>query len=189
MKYVRMPIEIESPEEQGYDTIRFNLSESSIRDRNLSELGLDTNGLVLAYGAHKGAPGLRTLIARQSDVPEEAVLTTAGAAGALFIIATTLLEKGDHLVVVRPNYATNIETPRAIGQADPGEERGVADSLGDEPGLFGRLGGGLDEAGQAWLHFAPRCGLALNAADCGVAQQHIVRGLGHLQRLRRPAAG
>jgi aspartate/methionine/tyrosine aminotransferase len=115
MKYVRMPIEIESPEEQGYDTIRFNLSESSMRDRTLSELGLDTNDLVLAYGAHKGAPGLRTLIARQSNVPEEAVLTTAGAAGALFIIATTLLEKGDHLIVVRPNYATNIETPRAIG--------------------------------------------------------------------------
>lgn len=39
----------------------------------------------------------------------------AGAAGALFIIATTLLSRDDHLVVVRPNYATNIETPRAIG--------------------------------------------------------------------------
>ena len=115
MKYVRMPIEIESPEEQGYDTIRFNLSESSMRDRKLSELGLGFDDLVLAYGAHRGAPGLRTLIARQSDVAETAVLTTAGAAGALFVIATTLLEKGDHLVVVRPNYATNIETPRAIG--------------------------------------------------------------------------
>ena len=42
------------------------------------------------------------------------VLVTAGAAQALFIVATTLLEKGDHLVVVRPNYATNIFTPRAI---------------------------------------------------------------------------
>ena len=42
------------------------------------------------------------------------VLVTAGAAQALFIIATSLLDKGDHLVVVRPNYATNIETPRAI---------------------------------------------------------------------------
>ena len=45
MKYVRMPIEIESPEEQGYDTIRFNLSESSMRDRKLSELGLGFDGL------------------------------------------------------------------------------------------------------------------------------------------------
>src|SRR6185295_15758756 len=50
-----------------------------------------------------------------SGVSDLHVLTTAGAAGALFIIATTLLEKGDHLVVVRPNYATNLETPRAIG--------------------------------------------------------------------------
>jgi aspartate/methionine/tyrosine aminotransferase len=117
MKYVRMPIEIESPEELGYDTIRFNLSESSIRDRKLSELGLEMEDLVLAYGAHRGAPGLRALIAAQSGVSECDVLTTAGAAGALFIVATALLEKGDRLVVVRPNYATNIETPRAIGCA------------------------------------------------------------------------
>ena len=47
-------------------------------------------------------------------VTRDDVLVTAGAAQALFIIATSLLEKGDHLVVVRPNYATNIETPRAI---------------------------------------------------------------------------
>jgi aspartate/methionine/tyrosine aminotransferase len=35
----------------------------------------------------------------------------------LFIIATALLRPNDHLVVVRPNYATNLETPRAIGCA------------------------------------------------------------------------
>jgi len=119
MKYVRMPIEIESPEEQGYDTIRYNLSESSMRDRRLSELGLGFEDLVLQYGVHRGAPGLRALIAERcgEGIDHADILTTAGAAAALFIIATTLLEKGDHLVVVRPNYATNIETPRAIGCA------------------------------------------------------------------------
>ncbi|WP_312891331.1 pyridoxal phosphate-dependent aminotransferase [Mesorhizobium silamurunense] len=45
------------------------------------------------------------------------MLVTAGAAGALFIIATSLLSADDHLVVVRPNYATNIVTPKAIGCA------------------------------------------------------------------------
>jgi len=40
---------------------------------------------------------------------------TPGAAAALFIVATSLLEPGDQVVVARPNYATNIETPRAIG--------------------------------------------------------------------------
>ena len=52
---------------------------------------------------------------RPGGLRAEDVLLTIGAAGALFIIATTLLEKDDEVVVVRPNYATNIGTPRAIG--------------------------------------------------------------------------
>jgi len=119
VKYVRMPIEVESPEEFGYDKIRYNLSESSVRDRILSELGIELGDMVLFYGEHMGHTGLMGLIAEASSGPAGAaepadVLVTAGAAQALFIIATTLLEKGDHLVVVRPNYATNIFTPRAI---------------------------------------------------------------------------
>lgn len=119
MKYVRMPIEVESPEEFGYDKIKYNLSESSVRDRTLSELGIELGDLILLYGEHVGHKGLMELIAGASSGPAgEAgpadILVTAGAAQALFIIATTLLEKGDHLVVVRPNYATNIFTPRAI---------------------------------------------------------------------------
>ena len=43
------------------------------------------------------------------------MLVTPGAAAALFCTATSLLEPGDHVVVVRTNYATNLETPRAIG--------------------------------------------------------------------------
>jgi aspartate/methionine/tyrosine aminotransferase len=42
-------------------------------------------------------------------------LATPGAAAALFIIATSLLTPRDRILVVHPNYATNIETPRAIG--------------------------------------------------------------------------
>ncbi|MEQ1783468.1 MAG: aspartate aminotransferase, partial [Hyphomonadaceae bacterium] len=78
MKYVRMPIEIESPEEQGYDTIRYNLSESSMRDRKLSDLGLGLDDLVLAYGAHRGAPRLLSLIATNAEVTDADVLCTAG---------------------------------------------------------------------------------------------------------------
>ena len=116
MKYVRRPIEEESPEQLGYDTIRYNLSESSVRDRSLGELGVELGDMVLFYGDHVGDPGLREQIATLSGggVGADEVLVTAGAAAALFIIATTLLGKGDHLIVLRPNYATNIETPRAI---------------------------------------------------------------------------
>ncbi|MFN8570737.1 MAG: pyridoxal phosphate-dependent aminotransferase [Gemmatimonadaceae bacterium] len=58
---------------------------------------------------------LRELLAAESGCTADQVLLTPGAAGALFVISTSLLSAGDHLVVLRPNYATNIETPRAIG--------------------------------------------------------------------------
>jgi len=116
MRYARMPIEIESPEEFGYGRIRYNLSESSVADRSIAGLGLTIPDLTLLYGEHRGGSGLRRLIAETSGgVSADDVLVTVGAAGALFIIATTLLAPDDHLVVIRPNYATNLETPRAIG--------------------------------------------------------------------------
>jgi aspartate/methionine/tyrosine aminotransferase len=47
MKYVRMAIERESPEEIGYGLIANNLSESSIRDHTLSELDIGICGSVV----------------------------------------------------------------------------------------------------------------------------------------------
>jgi aspartate/methionine/tyrosine aminotransferase len=119
MRYVRMPIEVESPEELGYSTIRYNLSESSTADRRLSDLGIAIpDDLLLLYNEHRGSEALRSLIV--ADAPgldADDVLITGGAAGALVIVATALLGRDDHLVVIRPNYATNLETPRAIGCA------------------------------------------------------------------------
>jgi aspartate/methionine/tyrosine aminotransferase len=117
MKFVRMPIEVESPEERGYSTIRYNLAESSVTDRPLGDFKLKLDDLILAYADHRGLPQLRSEIADDGGVGEREVLSTPGAAGALFFIATTLLQPDDHLIVVRPNYATNLETPRAIGCA------------------------------------------------------------------------
>ncbi len=116
MHYRRMPIEVESPEQLGYDAIKYNLSESSVTDVRLGDLALDLSDLVLAYGDHLGKPELRALLT--ADTPPlqpDHVLMTVGAASALFIVATSLLKPGDHMIVVYPNYATNIETPRQIG--------------------------------------------------------------------------
>ncbi|MES2622390.1 MAG: pyridoxal phosphate-dependent aminotransferase, partial [Bacteroidota bacterium] len=110
-----MPIEIESPEEMGYGNIRYNLAESSVRDINLGDVNVDLKNLVLFYGEHKGITKLRQAITEQSNIlTTDDVLVTTGAATALFIVATTLLNPVDHLVVIRPNYGTNIETPRAF---------------------------------------------------------------------------
>jgi DNA-binding transcriptional MocR family regulator len=94
MHFPRMPIEAESPEQFGYDKIRFNLTESSVRDRTLGDIGLDDlGGLTLAYTDHLGHAGLRALVAARAGggLGAENVLVTAGAAAALFIIAISLL--------------------------------------------------------------------------------------------------
>ena len=115
MDYRRMPIEIEAPEGLGYGNIDCNLSESSFTDQRLTDLGFGLENLVLYYGDHLGKPELRELIASEIKGHAEEVLITPGAAAALFMVSTALLNKGDHMVVAKSNYATNIETPRSIG--------------------------------------------------------------------------
>jgi aspartate/methionine/tyrosine aminotransferase len=118
MDYKRMPIEVESPEELGYETILYNLAESSVTDAVLDDIDIDLKQVILCYGSHRGKEQLRQLIVNEEpELSEASVLITPSAATALFIINTTLLDKEAHLIVIRPNYATNIETPRAIGCA------------------------------------------------------------------------
>jgi aspartate/methionine/tyrosine aminotransferase len=56
-------------------------------------------------------------VARLSGTLRKLTTVPSADAAALFIAATALLEKGDRILVERPNYATNIETPRALGCA------------------------------------------------------------------------
>lgn len=112
----RLPIEVESPEERGYESISFNLAESSVREFALRDLAVDIGDVVPVYGDHRGLPELRAAIAATAErlAPDD-VLVTAGAAMALFIVATSLVGRGSRIIVVRPNYSTNLETPRALG--------------------------------------------------------------------------
>ncbi|KAF3481807.1 Pyridoxal phosphate-dependent transferase, major protein [Arthroderma uncinatum] len=110
-----MAIEKEAPEEMGA-VIRYNLSESAVADRTLADLGISIPAdLVLTYTEHQGSSQIRRSVAEACGLTPDDILVTAGASTALFIVATTILGPDDHLVVTRPNYATSLETPRAIG--------------------------------------------------------------------------
>ena len=155
MRYRRMPIEIESPEQLGYDTITNNLSESSVADRRLADLGLDARprraaALLRRPPRRPGPAGAGRRGRRRARADD--VLVTPGAAAALFCVATSLLEPGDHAVVVRTNYATNLETPRAIG-ADSSTSSTCASTTA----------GGSTSTGS------PRCVRPRHAAD----QRHV----------------
>lgn len=87
LRWRRMPMEVESPEEVGYDTLRANLAESSCRDRTFAELGLDLSSALLLYGDHRGLPALRDDLAAEAGLHRDDVLLAAGAAMALFLVA------------------------------------------------------------------------------------------------------
>ncbi len=112
LSYRRTPIEIESPEQYGYTNIACNLAESAVTDMRLNDLDVDID-VPLSYTDHRGNLTLRQCIGE--NLGADTVLITAGASAALFITATSLLGPGDHVIVLHPNYVTNIETPRAIG--------------------------------------------------------------------------
>jgi len=117
MKLYRSAIEAEGAEVVGYDVIKYNLAESSTADRTLGDLGIELKDLEIPYMQdHFGLTKLRELIAKQSGngTKTEHIMLTQGCSAALFIVAMTLLEKGDHVVITRPNYTTNIDTPEAL---------------------------------------------------------------------------
>ncbi|KAI0545622.1 putative aspartate aminotransferase [Xylaria curta] len=117
MHYQRMTIEKEAPEEVGV-VIKYNLSESAVSDQTLDSLGIKIpSDTVLTYTEHKGSHKIRSLVAEtcKGSVTAEDVLVTAGASTSLFIIKTAILGSQDHVVITRPNYATNLEIPRSIG--------------------------------------------------------------------------
>ncbi|KNG90868.1 aspartate aminotransferase [Aspergillus nomiae NRRL 13137] len=115
MNFQRSAIEIEAPEEIELPIVN-NLSESAVADRTLEDLAIRVpRDLPLAYSQHYGSDRLRKLIAQRAGLDDSDILVVPGASTALFIVATALLSASDHLVVTRPNYASNLETPRAIG--------------------------------------------------------------------------
>ncbi len=114
MKFKRMPIEAESPEERGYTSLICNLAESSVTDIQYQDLKFKPQELTLGYGDHRGLPELRALLAQEHGLKSDQILIVPGAAAGLFIVAISILQKQSQFIVQRPNYVTNIETPRLI---------------------------------------------------------------------------
>lgn len=116
MWFKRMLIEQESPEQFGYDKIKYNLTESSTTDKSLADLGIELkDDMLLCYGDHYGKPELRELIAQRYGCRADDVVVTVGACMALFLVYNTLLKPGDHVVLMHTNYPANVEIPRSLG--------------------------------------------------------------------------
>lgn len=108
---MKFPIfELERIQSIFENTVDFNLTESGFHPFTLSELLtaeqqrqiLDT---VLGYGQTNGSPEVRDRIAAlYSDMKAENILVTNGSSEANFVACHTLIEPGDEVVMMVPNY-------------------------------------------------------------------------------------
>ncbi|WP_103070448.1 aminotransferase class I/II-fold pyridoxal phosphate-dependent enzyme [Aquimarina sediminis] len=108
---MNIPIfELERVQSLFENTVDYNLTESGFHPYTLNEL-LDKDQIdeltntVLGYGQTNGSIALRKRIsALYKDTNQENVLVTNGSSEANFIACHTLLEKGDEVVMMVPNY-------------------------------------------------------------------------------------
>ncbi len=93
------------------NTVEYNLTESGFHPFTLRELLSSqqlemVQDIVLGYGQTNGSIPLRETIARLYGAPfnSENVLVTNGSSEANFVACRTLLEEGDEVVMMIPNY-------------------------------------------------------------------------------------
>ena len=106
-------------------TARYNLTGSDAESHSVGEIlalggesaAAELASLGLGYTETLGAPALREAIAAtyDSDAIDSAhVMTFAGAQEALYVAARVLLNAGDHVIVVTPNYQSSETMPLSI---------------------------------------------------------------------------
>jgi aspartate/methionine/tyrosine aminotransferase len=119
--------ELERVQSVWENTVRYNLTESGFHPYTLAELltSRQLEGLqntVLGYGQTNGSLRLRERIAAlYPNLGADEVLVTNGSSEANFVVCQTLLEPGDEVVVMVPNYM---------------QIWGIADAMGCRPVAF-----------------------------------------------------
>jgi aspartate/methionine/tyrosine aminotransferase len=90
------------------NTVEYNLSESGVHPLTLADIGIHADDLAncrLGYGYSNGTERFRSLAASlYTGATEQNVLATIGCAEANLISILSLVQAGDEVVVVLPNY-------------------------------------------------------------------------------------
>ena len=83
---------------------RFNLATSGVMDYPLAELPARIDDLEINGPGRYGYPPLQERLARKTGAPEECIVSSIGASMANFIALSTLIERGDEVLIEHPAY-------------------------------------------------------------------------------------
>jgi aspartate/methionine/tyrosine aminotransferase len=105
--------------EEWFDTYQFqkdyDIGESGMKFKNLTDLDIDLNQVDLRYGYHLGRPELRELIASQTPgLTAGEIGVTNGAGEAIFALVAALVGPKDHVIVEVPNFPSLYEVPSSL---------------------------------------------------------------------------
>ena len=116
----------------------------------------DVSGLLLQYGDHRGLPRLRELIAGDGDGLEpDDVIVTAGAAAALFALATALLGARRPPARREPELRDQPRDAARAGRRGRAARAALRGRLGARPRAARRRAAARDEAGEPHLPAQP----------------------------------
>jgi len=113
--------ELERYQSVWENEVKFNLTESGIHPFTLKELLTDDQiedllNIRLGYGQTNGSKSLRDVISQlYHGLDRNNVLVTNGSAGANFVAIWSILEPGDELVLMLPNYMQIWGVARSFG--------------------------------------------------------------------------
>jgi aspartate/methionine/tyrosine aminotransferase len=107
-----IPFDLERWQSTWENRVRFNLSESGVHPLSVAELlelaGTAVDPLLearLGYSQSNGTDALRARIAGlYSEVSPDQILVTNGSSEANFVLCWRLIERGDRVAVMLPNY-------------------------------------------------------------------------------------
>ncbi|MGH9863096.1 MAG: aminotransferase class I/II-fold pyridoxal phosphate-dependent enzyme, partial [Candidatus Acidiferrales bacterium] len=116
------PFEMERWQSVWENAVELNISESGVEPLRIEELLDDEDALrsllaaPLLYPPSNGSPELRANIATlYPGAKAENVLVTCGCAEANFLVTWALVERGDEVVFMQPNYMQVGGLARAFG--------------------------------------------------------------------------
>ncbi|MBI3521821.1 MAG: aminotransferase class I/II-fold pyridoxal phosphate-dependent enzyme [Chloroflexi bacterium] len=117
---MRFPdFEMERMQSAWEHRVRYDLSESGVEAQTLAEAARDLDalgGTRLGYASGTGRDVTRSLVAEfHEGATAENVLITTGTSEANFLALATLIEPGDEVIVVMPNYMQLHGIARGLG--------------------------------------------------------------------------
>ncbi len=113
--------QLERTESLWENTVEYNLTETGVHPLSLEEFLdeeeiKDLHSLRLGYGQTNGSIELREIISSMyPGTDRENILVTSGSAEANFVAVWNLLERGDEIVLMLPNYMQIWGVARAFG--------------------------------------------------------------------------